>query len=1796
MRIDSPEYSAKNKSRQKSPVYVVEISFDDANTDTHYLTTKAVSGLTGNMTDRCLTLVNRGGQKLNPDKANSTIGTMKFKALDLNLTDLIRTKLNEDKGLKGKRVVLYKGYRGLIWSQFTRINTYQIDKSITFNNGVYNFTCADVQRSIQEKIFVVKESKITQSLSADDTEINLLDASGFQTVYQVPSATGLTLLRGLQQQTDESSNPKYPTLIGVDEIGIIRIESSDGYELAIWTEKEGNKLKNLIRGVLGTKAIDVELSDDEGSQNQPSIKEYVYMSMPALKALYAIYTGSLYGHAGKFLPDHWHLGISTDYIQTSAFVNIGADLWDLADDDKGFPVHISGREDVSAKKFIEENILYMMGLYPHINRYGEIKLQRSSFIGAAGSYVRLLNRDNVVSYSPLDHDQDSMINDILIKWHKDEKKDEYTRRSPKQDSNSITRNGKSALKIVELDTLHGSRHSSNSIKYHFDSTFARYSNPPLRISVTLTPDQDDIETGDIVRLDLTEFEDYTNEAGKLNRNFEVQQVKFNKRSGRPTLLLFGSSQPATPQAPTDDDIEASQNTAFLTGTGTEINTANFPGAVSSSGGITTVTGNITLSGHSDLNNASAIYYCSEDLTFAASATVTVTLNVQLRVDGFFQNNGAIDGEGKGFAGGVSDFVVSHNAAPIALNLGSSGIGNTVAQGGMLHAGDSTNSLSDSHEVRKITGTTAYLEKPMMSLSESGELVGAPSTLMGSSGSSGGGIHSSNTGTIVVKGGPGGDGGAGFMAISKGSSFGATASINLSGTPGGEGELYSKLFADASIFSNPKPPAHGSDYMIDLAYAGAGAGGCPGGFLPVTLDSNQAYHAPTAATVILNHAGSLEQGAPRSISAIRTTPGSGGTYIYDYATEAGRNKGDLPACSNEGGGAVLKETENLYELNAHVVFLDTKSTPEDNASEYVETDPTFTLTEKINTPVTPDGNRSTIEISVTPPPDTNYSYSLVDYRKLGESAWGIALPASHESLIEVESDGSIYEIRIRPVSKNDLATDTGPTDTITVTDINGRTDVELALIYPFDAIAGLGIQETAEFVFYGPSADFVWDDDNNQLAYFNFYLVEIYSAGQLLRTEKSVSPHYSYTYDKNASDYKRITSNDGVYLSIEIRVKPVSKYFNNLTELYSGAQVAFTATATTDISADNLRYITTPTELEQAIQDAGDTAQWSNVSDDDGNMPEDNATNTTDTAQLTDGAGLGNTANWDDINNSPEDSQILNSVLDSSDWQDGQTGSTNNFTFYVSSSANTREIAAGPFGEDEVVWVVDGNGGWDSDLIQINHLKAYRLCLWVKPIDFGGFKRFRSNGVSAHKGLNDQVWSSGATFKTTSLGGQDGKWLLFVGYIFPSTATRTVDTLKGGVYSPDTGELIETFPDFKFSGTATEISHQFEISGVTGSKKTQLCRPRIDVIDGNETSIGSMLGLPTRLTSEATLGLNLTNQYLGYYNGTSWTSYMNGQGHFYLDGDAENSLSWDGSTLSIVGAIQAKDIKTASSGQRVEVLSSDNQIHSYWDRGDGTIEELVTIGNTGTSGGAITIGSSDFLGPCVIATTNGVNRIGIGSWSKRGTGIYGNTEGDTSTSSGVWGQVSKAGSAAYGVHGSAQSTGYDFYASGAGTNYGPFTGGHDALLPKSGPLYVEGDIVKVSSIAARSTISNVLAEIEVQDIAEAKDSFGVLVWSRELPEDNTVASMSELSEAEYQAYQDSHFLASVNGVGEGQINVCNEGGGIEIGDHICTSSVLGKGKCYDGFDMRLVVARAIEAVNWSQEINSIKTIACIYMCG
>jgi hypothetical protein len=185
--------------------------------------------------------------------------------------------------------------------------------------------------------------------------------------------------------------------------------------------------------------------------------------------------------------------------------------------------------------------------------------------------------------------------------------------------------------------------------------------------------------------------------------------------------------------------------------------------------------------------------------------------------------------------------------------------------------------------------------------------------------------------------------------------------------------------------------------------------------------------------------------------------------------------------------------------------------------------------------------------------------------------------------------------------------------------------------------------------------------------------------------------------------------------------------------------------------------------------------------------------------------------------------------------------------------------------------------------------------------------------------------------------------------------------------------------------------------------------------------------------------------------------------------------------------------------------------------------------------------------------------------------------------------------------------YDFYGDGSGTNYGPFTGAHDGLIPKGAPKPEIGDIVVDVKLLRRANVSGTIFEVAPCTQSEQRGVIGVATmaptkWTLEF----VPAALKEWIDVEGGKEQRitpeakrlvrSHEYLSFNAVGEGQVNVCGRRGDIARGDLIVASDLPGKGmRQHDDVIRSYTVAKAREAVSFASP-DEVKLVACIFLCG
>lgn len=203
--------------------------------------------------------------------------------------------------------------------------------------------------------------------------------------------------------------------------------------------------------------------------------------------------------------------------------------------------------------------------------------------------------------------------------------------------------------------------------------------------------------------------------------------------------------------------------------------------------------------------------------------------------------------------------------------------------------------------------------------------------------------------------------------------------------------------------------------------------------------------------------------------------------------------------------------------------------------------------------------------------------------------------------------------------------------------------------------------------------------------------------------------------------------------------------------------------------------------------------------------------------------------------------------------------------------------------------------------------------------------------------------------------------------------------------------------------------------------------------------------------------------------------------------------------------------------------------------------------------------------------------------------------------------------------------YDFYADGSGTNYGPFTGAHDALVPNDAAPDLGDLMVDVACVASRG-YSNTLFTMERTSVPYQRGVRGPVAAiagplrdhapaamidgrSYSFDEDGKLLHVHELMTDSYYTLADSHTLVAVNAVGEGSIKVCGESGPIGPDDLLVASSTPGVAmrqnvgqlaggaaddvvRCYTVAKARVAPGQAVEFAH----ADSILVVPCIYLGG
>jgi hypothetical protein len=773
MRSGSIEWSSLANEDSRELVLVVKVHYATP----LYITSASVDGLSGRVLSGLLSDVSSQSQKINPEQGRSEIGSIKFDVTDEAgvFTAELKSELDGGAGIKGKKVELFSGFAGLSFDHYRLEQTQIVDKDVSIDNGVVSVSCADVQRTLRQNIFNKAQTVLTQSATSDDTTIYCASTANFEPLAHFTSNSAAN-----------SGSYYYFT-----------IKYNDGIEVVRATGKTATSFTGCERGFFQTSAREHLLEEsDEGVK----IEEWVYLELPAPAMAYALMTGKLITPTGThaaMLPDGWHLGIDEQYVDIQAFRNIGSDWFVPGDYSKGKILRFDNPKAQDGKKFIEKQIMLLLGAFMPIRADGAISLKRMTGVLSTAAYSQVLDESVVVKYSSIKSDLSRVSNSFMLEWAYftgEDNKPVYLRKNRLVDAGSVARHGLGKEQTLRFEGLHNARHTFGTIKDSFDALRDRYAGPPLTLKLDLLPNLTSVEVGDVVRVKLANVTDpITGES--LDRSFEVQSIGIDQNSGKLSVSLFGSSERADAIEDVGADVSAELPDSWYSAVGINLS------SVVSIDGSGFVQADASIDGATDQHT---IYYHAGDLTIPSGRTITTSENVEIRVRGVLTINGQIKTDS-----------TNRYAGFLGTTVGGKGTSNGSTGPTKYWRG----SRAQPYDFQNATTLEGYHSAfPQISvINNAGELEGLPEDQRGSGGGDGADAIAFNQvddlWDTVAAGGIGGFAGGGIRIIARGIAFGSTGKIDTSGDDGTPGTV------------GP------------LGVGGSGDGGAPGGVL-LLVDGNQ----------------------------------------------------------------------------------------------------------------------------------------------------------------------------------------------------------------------------------------------------------------------------------------------------------------------------------------------------------------------------------------------------------------------------------------------------------------------------------------------------------------------------------------------------------------------------------------------------------------------------------------------------------------------------------------------------------------------------------------------------------------------------------------------------------------------------------------------------------------------------------------------------------------------------------------------------------------------------------------------
>jgi len=1083
----SDRFLAANVSNSREPALVIEVQNENGNI--YFTTSKRIKIVDAgsHRFDECIVSATGGSQKITPERGQSTIGDYTFTVIDQGLTDFQRILLSSfNDTLNNNKVIFHYGLMNIRFEDYVSLPPQYINE-VNQDVNQYTFKTSDTQRFIRQKVFgskskttLVKGIGFADATPTSTKEIEVLDNAAFNAVFHDSNWVDAP-----------GREVGYLVASGTDSNG------DDALEVIRWSGKTGsNKFVVDGRALFGTRQIDLAGSQDGGSIE---LEEFIYLDLNIPKMILAIMNGSLYGDAGKRLPDNWNAGVSSVFINTPSFEEIGGDLWD-------FNLQFIGLKEDSAKEFIYEQCLKPFNLFMYIDQDGQLYLKRFSDIPYDAPAEITINNESILSSPEILRNSKAIRNVFRVNWSWDWKEEKYARENGYIDADSFARNNiwSETLDINIKGIRNRDTDSQAIISSLAEGIRARYSEPQIKPTVSvLMSSAIMLEVGSIIKLDLANQPDFISDRN-LNMSFEVQGISWNFLEGTMDLDLFGSSGKATP---IDFDLGSNSIDVDYGAMGWTAIESVVSGTPDENTFV--IDQNQTIGSRDSIT---LLHNSFGDIKIADGITLTTLGTVWFGCKDFtIVNTGKINAKSGGVIGGKGYFG-----------------GEDSSQEGMKTSikwkGFGPFKIPDRYVVRQNPGegrgligaSNSVIEKFYPSLNSDGSISKLPTTtkLFGNGGGAGGGLRNSaglNQG--LYAGGDAVSGGGGIAFCVNNLFFDNAECIDVSGSDN-----------DPSV---AVIGVAGTDYA-----AGAGGFGWPGAVLCFITDiTSPRPNLSGAGGAVKARVGNWSE-----ISGVNKRPKENGDR--SYKTVSGDNFAPLlPSGRVEAGKDYSAKCSGSFYVKKDPAFSPVagKDIIENTGS------PVININQKINFPDSPKGDKITLELTATAV-DNKFGFAFFDYRIKGQTAWYPAkYGLTNESTVEVTALGDTYEIRARAYNTQGTAggisavEHTVPLITKNPDESAGGNDVppieiQVPTVKGLELVNRIDNNENWN-QWKSPNAEFKWKRsailnagsivsmNGVEDLHLKGYNVRIRrsKAGEILREEEIKENIYTYTFDKNKKD-------------------------------------------------------------------------------------------------------------------------------------------------------------------------------------------------------------------------------------------------------------------------------------------------------------------------------------------------------------------------------------------------------------------------------------------------------------------------------------------------------------------------------------------------------------------------------------------------------------------------------------------------------------------------------------------------------